>query len=222
MVRAVDGPELELFAVLELHRRIHVFGVELRVSALPVQVESCHVRGPDVEITARQLLIHDEALELAPDGGAVRKPERQAWPDTIVDREELQVLAQLLVVALFRLFEELQVIVELALRLPRGPVDAGQLRLLLVSPPVGPGDTHQLEGLQILRRAHVGSTAQVQKLTGPIHADLVAFDLVMYQFELVDLVTLRELLDRLLARQHLVHERDVGLSKPAHARLDRG
>src|SRR5207244_11507126 len=70
---------------------------------------------------------------LAPDGGSVRKPHRKPRADAVVDQEQLEVLAELLVVPLLRLLEELEVVVELFLRLPRGAVDASQLRLLLRS-----------------------------------------------------------------------------------------
>ena len=76
VMRAVDGPELELLAVLELHRRVHVLGVELRVSALPKQVEPRDVGCPHVLIPARELFVDDESFELAADGRPVRQPQR--------------------------------------------------------------------------------------------------------------------------------------------------
>ena len=75
-MRAVDGTKLELLAVLEAHRRIHVLGVELRVPALPVQVEARDVWCPHVDVAARELFVDDEALELAPNRGSGRQPER--------------------------------------------------------------------------------------------------------------------------------------------------
>ncbi len=136
VVRAVDGPQLQLLAVLELHRRVHVFGVELSVAALPIEVESRHVGSANVEVAPRELLVDDEPLELTADRGAVGQPQWQAWPDSIVDREKLEILAELLVVPLLGLFEELQVFVELPGRLPGRAVDARQLRLLLIAAPV--------------------------------------------------------------------------------------
>ncbi len=115
MVRAVDGPQLELLAVLELHRRVHVLGVELRVAARLVKLETRDVRRAHVQVSARQLFIDDEALQLAADRGAVGQPQRQAGANALVDDEELQLFAEPLVVALLGLLEELQVFVELPL-----------------------------------------------------------------------------------------------------------
>ena len=46
-----------------------------------------------MEVAPRELLVDDEPLELAADRGAVGKPQWQAWPDSIVDREKLEVPA---------------------------------------------------------------------------------------------------------------------------------
>ena len=64
------------------------------------------------------------------------------------------------------------------------------------------------------------AATQVEEVACAIHADLVAFDLVCDQLELVVLAPPAELVNRLLARKHLVHERDIGLGELAHARLD--
>ena len=115
MVRAVDRPQLQLLAILELHRRVHVLRVKLGVAALAVEVESRDVRRAHVLVPARELLVDDEALELAADGRTVGEPQRKARTDAVVDRKELEVLAELLVVALLGFLQELQVVVELFL-----------------------------------------------------------------------------------------------------------
>ena len=89
-----------------------------------------------MQVAAPQLLIHDPPLELSPDRGPVWKPDHLADAHSLVEGEKLQLLAQLLVVSLLRLLQELEVFVLLLLGGPRGAVDTRQLRLLLISPPI--------------------------------------------------------------------------------------
>src|SRR5690242_21794374 len=106
------------------------------MAALPEQLQARDVGRAHVQVAARELLVDDEPLELATDGRAVGEPQRESRTDAVVDSEQLEVLAELLVVPLLGVLEELQVIVELLLRLPGGAVDSRQLRLLLVASPV--------------------------------------------------------------------------------------
>ena len=66
-------------------------------------------------------------------------PERRAGRD-LLEVEEVELHAELAVVALTRLFEPLEVRVEIGLRVEGGAVDAGQLRVVLVAAPVGAGE----------------------------------------------------------------------------------
>jgi len=188
----------------------------------PVQVEMSNVGRPHMQVSACELLVDDEPLELAADGGAVRQPERKASPNAFVDHEQLQVLPKLLVVALLGFLEELHVVLERARCLPRGAVDPLQLRPFFVAAPVGSGDAQQLERLEVFRRAHVRAAAEVEEVAGQVDADLVAFDLVRDELELVILVALFKLFDRLPAGHDLVHEWPILLRDAAHARFDRG
>ena len=217
VVRAVDGAQLELLAVFENHRRVHVFLVELRVAARPVKVETRDVRRAHVQVPARKLLVDDEALQLAPDRGAVGQPQRQARANALVDGEELQLLAEPLVVALLGLLEELQVVVELLRRGPGRAVDACELGLLLVAAPVRAGDPQQLERLDVARRRHVRASAEVEEVARVVHADIVALDLVGDELKLVVLAAPRKLGIRLGASQRLLHERASFLRDAAHS-----
>src|SRR5712692_4081877 len=158
--------------------------------ALAVKVELGNVRRDDVLVTPAQLLVHDPPFELAPDCRSVRQPDHLPDTHTLVQGEELQLLAQLLVVALLGLLEELHVLVELFRCSPRGSVDACQLRLLLVTTPVRARDTQELEELEILGRAHVWPPAEVDEVARSVKADLIAFDLVVDQLDLVVLAAL--------------------------------
>jgi hypothetical protein len=75
--------------------------------------------------------------------------------------EEVQLLAQLAVVALFRLFQHVQVLLLVFLLGPGGAVDTLQHFVLAVAAPVGAGQLHQLEYLQLAGGRHVRAAAQV-------------------------------------------------------------
>ncbi len=64
------------------------------------------------------------------------------------------------------------------------------------------------------------SAAEVEEIAGPVHADVIAFDLVVDQLDLVVLPAPAKLVDRLLSRHRLFDERAVFLRDPSHARLD--
>jgi hypothetical protein len=68
-----------------------------------------------------------------------------------MEREEVELATQLAMVALLRLLDAPQVLVELLLRIPGSAVDALQHRPRLVAAPVGAGRVEQLEGAELLR-----------------------------------------------------------------------
>jgi hypothetical protein len=83
--------------------------------------------------------------------------------------DELELAAELAVVALAGLLDPLEVCGERLLRLPGGAVDALELRPLLVAAPVGAGDALEGEGGHPLRRGDVRAAAQVgpHRAVGP-------------------------------------------------------
>jgi hypothetical protein len=69
-------------------------------------------------------------------------PEDEATAGVVLDRVEIEVLAELAVIALGGFFEKRQIVVEFLLRAKRRAVDALQHRLVLVAAPVRAGDAH--------------------------------------------------------------------------------
>ncbi len=92
------------------------------------------VAGGDVAPAARA------APSPAAHDAAARVPHRQAGSDLLREREQVELLAELAVVALGGLLEALLVRAQLVLGRPGGAVDALQLRVLLAAAPVGAGD----------------------------------------------------------------------------------
>ncbi len=146
------------------------------MARLDEEVEPGHLGGDHVLVTTRQLLVDDPALQLAADGGAVGQPDRQSQASSRIEREELELLAQLLVVALLGLGQHLQVGLQVLLGRPGGAVDALQLLVLLVSQPVGGRGPGQGEGVgDQLGVGQVRATAQI----APDHRVLAALHVVV-------------------------------------------
>ena len=78
--------------------------------------------------------------------------------------EQVELRTELAVIARARLLEPLEVRVEVRLRVERGAVDAGQLRVVLVAAPVRAGERGQLERLDRLRVLQVRAAAEVGEL----------------------------------------------------------
>ncbi len=89
---------------------------------------------------------------------------REPGTDLLGEREEVELDAELAMVAAFGLLEAVQVLGERGLRLPRGAVDALQHRALLVAAPVRAGHLLQLEHAELAGRRHVRAATQVDEL----------------------------------------------------------
>ena len=174
-----------------------------------------------------------QLLQLFDHDAAVGAKERQAGAHLVVKEEDLQLLAQLAVIALLGLFQLQQVVLELLGVLPGRAVDALQHLVVLVAAPVGARHRHQLDGirLELLRIGHVRPAAQVHEDIVLIDRDLrlllervaVLVEAALLepvdQLELVGLVL--EDLARLVGRDDLLHEVVLAGDDLAHALLDR-
>ena len=100
-------------------------------------------------------------------------PEDDAGRD-LVDVEEVELAAELAVIALLGLLEHAQVALQLVLGRPGGAVDALQHLVAMVAAPVRAGDLHQLEVLQLARARHVRPAAQVLEGAFAVERDVLA------------------------------------------------
>src|SRR5208283_3355852 len=99
-------------------------------------------------------------------------------------------------IALLRLLDLVQVLVEVLPGEERGAVDTLELRVSLIAEPVGASDVEQLEGLNPPGGRDVRPTAEVGEF-----ASLVDGDLLVGRSELLDEVALHEVAFRLEALQ---------------------
>lgn len=102
------------------------------------------------------VVLHDPA-----DDAAARVEDGEAGADLVRDGEEVELVAELAVVALLGLGEEVEVGLQLLLRRPRGAVDALEHRVLLAAAPVGGRVAHELERRDVAGGGQVGASAEV-------------------------------------------------------------
>ena len=164
-----------------------------------------------------------EVLHHPSHGGAPRMPYRQSRPQLVGEREQVELDAELAMVAALGLLQAVEMLLQCLLRLPRRAVDALEHRLVLVAPPVGAGDLHQLEGPEPGRRRHVRASAQVDPPVVAVGADHAALRPlgrvdVLDDLDLVRLVG--EQPQALLLRQLLPLEGLALTDDLPHARLD--
>ena len=105
---------------------------------------------------------------------ALRVPE-DAADRLLAEMEQVELAAELAVVAALGLLEPEEVLVELLLARPGGAVDALQLGVVGIAAPIGAGHVHQLEGLaETAGRRQMRPDAQIDEIALAIEADLLA------------------------------------------------
>src|SRR5437016_12871029 len=100
-------------------------------------------------------------------------PEDQPRPGQLLNGKQVKLLAQHAMVALLRFFDLVQMAFEIFLAEKRSSVNALQLRVLLVSQPVSPGDIQQLECFDLARRRDVRSAAEVEKVASLVNRNFL-------------------------------------------------
>ena len=181
-----------IFRIVQLHRGEHVLRVVAFVAAESSTAAARYVRRVHQRVAALEVLVAHPVFHLLADDAALGMPEDQPRPGQFLDGEQVELLAQHAMVALLRLFQLVQVLVQVLLGEERRAVDALQLRILLVAQPVRAGDVQQLERLDPAGRRDMRPAAEVGELAG-----LVDRDLFVGLGELLDEVALHEVAFRL-------------------------
>jgi hypothetical protein len=148
--RVLDDRRARLLEVLDGGRHEHVLLIRGQVPRGDEQLLVEDLRRDDL-VVARALVEVPHVLDEAVVDLRARAGGRTATPAPTVERDEVQLLAELAVVARLGLFELLEVRVERLGRRERGAVDALEHRVALVAAPVGPGHRGELEGLEEAR-----------------------------------------------------------------------
>src|SRR5262249_47085605 len=153
---------------------------------------------------------------------ALGVPEHRAWR-LLLEVEEIHLAAELAVVALLRLLQPVQVVLELVLRRPRRAIDALEHRLVGIPAPISARDLLQLERLAYLaRRGHVRAAAEIQPFALLVDLDVLPLGDGVDQLDLEVLAALLEEVLGLLAAPDLLGERRILGDDLAHLLLDLG
>ena len=115
----------------------------------------------DVEEALLDVPLADVVLHHPLDHAALGMEDREAGAELVGEGEEVEVAAELAVVATLGLLDPVQVRVERLLGLPRGAVEPLELLVLLVATPVRRRRPHQLERRDPLGGRQVRAAAQV-------------------------------------------------------------
>ncbi len=136
--------------------------------------------------------------------------------------EKVELLAKLAVIALFRLLETEQVRIEVLFLRPGGAVHPLQHFVLRIAAPVGAGNLEQLEDLELARRRHVGTAAEVREVALGVQRDRFGAGNRSYDLRLVLLALLAKEVDGPFAVPYLALDLDVAFGDFAHALFNGG
>ena len=221
---------------VELHRGVHALRVPVEVSGLLEQRALRDVGAVDELVAAGLVRLARVVLHHPADDAALRVEDGKPGSDLLGEGEQVQLGAELAVIALLRLLQERQVRAQRVLRRPCGAVDALQLLVLLVAQPVGGGRSHELDRVRgdVARVGDVRAATEVAPAALPrlrievvVDGQLGAADLhdvspalAADQAQLEGLV--RELVDGIALGHHTSGEPLPGLQDHDHALLEVG
>ena len=200
-------------------REKHVLAV---VRVVARSLEELHVEDlgrDDLFVAAPPVFAAEHLQEAVVQDRSLRQEEGRGRRPR-VKRDELELLAELAVVAGLRLLEPREVLVELLLREEAGRVDPLEHRVLLVALPVGPGGVRELEHAELAGRGHVRAAAEVDEVLLPVAGDPVVRD-APDDLDLQGVLLGVEDPDRLVLRHLEALDRVVLGDDPAHLRFDR-
>ena len=180
----------------------HVVLVVAPVPARLPQLLADQARGANLVEARLAADLSGPLLEGAPQRHAARMQEGRRRR-LGVEGEEIELAAELAVIALLRLLQAPQVLVELVGGVPRGAVDALEHRPRLVAAPVGTRGVEQLEGAEPGGGLEVAAATEVLERAMAVEADRRSLGLgeVLDDLDLERLAALAHQVDRLRAWQ---------------------
>src|SRR5574337_33565 len=226
---------------LHLHSWIHELLIEVKMAAGLQQRCPSDMRRIDEVIAVLKMLLAPQILNELSDQRPFRMPQNEPAADLIMHAEEVQITAQTPMVTPLRLFQKKQMRLKRLLCRKGDPVDSGQHRSPLVAPPVGARQVSQPEEADDRRVQHVGTTAQIDEVTGCVEAgplrckvylvlELILFDASgrscrplsdrLQELDLIRLIQRPRLCNRLIQRHLTPDERQSLLRELAHRRLN--
>ena len=179
-----------------------------------------HKGGLCEQVAPALLLILHKALQRLDNAGALGQQDGQALTDDVHGGEQLQLAAQLVVVALFCLLQLGKVGLQVSLLLECGAVDALEHLVLFAAAPVGAGNAHEPAVFDPARGGHVGSRTEVHKLALTVEADDRILRKIADELDLVGLALFLHEADGFLPGQLKALEREILLRDLFHLLFD--
>ena len=159
--------------LVQVHGRVHAVGVPVQVARGLEQLRLGDVRRVDELVPVLDVPLARVVLHHLAQHAALGVEDREAGADLVGEAEQVELGAQLAVVALGGLLKTGQVSLHGVAGVPRGAVDALQLRVLLAPPPVRRRNAHQLEVAQIPRGRNMRTATEVLPRHAVVTPDVV-------------------------------------------------
>ena len=198
----------------------HVLAVFVPVAGFFPQALVQHLGAFDFLVAVFAVHNAHGLLHLLPNRPALVVPKDQARR-VLVDMEQVQLAAELAVVALLGFFDHAQMVLQVFLGGPGRAVNTLQHGVAVVATPIGACHFHQLEVLEPPGAGHVRAAAQVFKSALAVQAHVFARWNAADDLGLVVLAQPAEVGDGFVARQHAALNRFVLARQLGHAPLDR-
>ena len=177
------------------------------------------MRGIDQFIALLQMLLSPEIFNQQADQRAPWVPEDQAWPDLILDRDQVQFLPQLAVVPSLDLLQLGQMGIQLGLGRERGTVDPLEHRIPFIASPISSCTREELQCADPASRWDMRTSAEIHELSLAVERRCLILDVFQY-VNFVVLSSFFEESDRVLPRHLHSLERNVGLHDLVSPRFD--
>ena len=216
---AVHGLDGEIGVVD--HRGVHVFAVMIPVAAAFPQAAVEHDGGLDLLIPGLAMDLAPVVLQDVAQNHALGIEEREARA-LVADVKQVQLAAQLAVVALFGLLDAVQVLLELLLGGESGCVDSAEHLVMLIAAPVGARHVGELKRLDIAQIRQVRTHAQVGEVAHLVEGQHLILGQILDQLDLVGLLTALHVGDGLGTGQRVAARTDALFSAALHFLFDLG
>ncbi len=173
MAGAIHGLEL-VIGFFDFDRAEHTVFVKVGVAA-----------GVNEVVAAFEQFFTQPIFDDLSNQPALGMPENQAWAGFFLNAEEVELGAQLAMIAALGFLDAMQMRVQLFLREESHGIDSLELGIAFPALPVGAGDVHQLERLNALGRGNMRAAAEVDEFSSGIEGNhrLGGFFLDQFAFE---------------------------------------
>ena len=178
------------------------------------------MRREDEIVAASQELIAQPVFHQFANQAALGMPENQAGAGFVLNAEEIELDAQLAMIAALGFFEAMEIFVEFGLREKARAVDALHLRVAFLAFPVGAGNVHQFEGANASGGRDVRAAAEIDEFSGGVegHHRLGGFFFDELAFE--NLIPVAVELEGFRFGEHLAFVGEIALGELVHLFFD--